>query len=132
VPKPITYIDLQEDLKINNDFLEAYPDLTKQIEKYRKSPNCGSCRGIINIIMKGDIEPLKKVYGDDVSVDINSIPKPRIRIPKPALKKMTLEEYEEFVSNTMPSAPNVLPNAFYVEKLDQVWVHIIEYEEKEQ
>ena len=131
MPKPITYIDLQEDLKINNDFLEAYPDLTKQIEKYRKSPNCGSCRGIINIIMKGDIEPLKKVYGDDVSVDINSIPKPRIRIPKPALKKMTLEEYEEFVSNTMPSAPNVLPNAFYVEKLDQVWVHIIEYEEKE-
>lgn len=131
MPQKVTYESLQEDLKVNNDFFEAYPDLTKQIEKYRRSPNCGSCRGIINVIMKGDPAPLKKIYGEDVEVDVASIPKPKVRIPVQVLKKLSLEEYEDFVAKGMPAAPNIIPNAFYVEKLDQVWVHTIEYKEKE-
>ena len=129
--KKITYDLLQEDLKTNNAFFEAYPDLTKQIEKYRRSPNCGSCRGIVNVIMKGDPAPLKKVYNEEVEVDVESVPKPKVRIPVQTLKKLTLEEYEDMVTNGRPPAPNIIPNAFYVEKLDQVWVHTIEYKEKE-
>jgi len=130
MPVTITYQTLSEDLKTNNKFFDTYPDLVNEINQYRKSPNCGSCRNIVNKVLSGDIEKLKKVYGNDIVVNQTMPPNPPARHPFPVLKKMTLEEYEKYMNDNsqrpvmgMPSYP------MYVPELKQVWVTMTEYRE---
>lgn len=127
--KTITYMLIAEDLKKDNRFFEVYPALSNDIQKYRKSPGCGSCREAINKIIKGDIALLKKIYGDDIVVDMNSFPK--VRIPKYVLKKMTLDEYEKYINDYKGIMQGVPPNAMYIPEKQLVYVTAIEYTERE-
>lgn len=59
-------------------FLLEFPDLKKNIDEIKKSPNCGSC-------ISTNIPPLfnhpkfaekmKMIYGSDVQIDMSNLPK---------------------------------------------------------
>jgi hypothetical protein len=127
--KTITYSLLAEDLKKDNRFFEVYPQFSAEIQKYRQSPGCGGCRDVISKIMKGDTAPLKKIYGDDIVVDMNSFPK--VRIPKYVLKKMTLDEYEKYINNYQGMFQGAPPSVMYVPEQQLVYVTTVEFTEQE-